>query len=194
MVKVYQTLIFCVVAFIIHQNSQAQKLYFSDNGAVKRMNLDGSGVQTILPSGGQYIAVDGNQNFLFHNDGQQTYRTKLDGTSPALVTDDGAFAGYINLAVIPDYESIVYCGISDDMDDLWYGTYYDDPGTPPTNINNGIVMSGDEEYLDVAYNPSEEKIYFTGYDGMVYSSYQDGTGAGTYCHHCRPTGPLALIT
>ena len=132
MVKVYQTLIFCVVAFIIHQNSQAQKLYFSDNGAVKRMNLDGSGVQTILPSGGQYIAVDGNQNFLFHNDGQQTYRTKLDGTSPALVTDDGAFAGYINLAVIPDYESIVYCGISDDMDDLWYGSYYDDPGDPTT--------------------------------------------------------------
>ena len=39
-------------------------------------------------------------------------------------------------------------------------------------------MSGDEEYLDIAYNPSEEKIYFTGYDGLVYSSYQDGTGAG----------------
>ena len=38
-------------------------------------------------------------------------------------------------------------------------------------------MAGDEEYLDVAYNPSEEKIYFTGYDGMVYSSNQDGTGA-----------------
>ena len=178
MVKVYQTLIFCVVALIIHQNSQAQKLYFSDNGAVKRMNLDGSGVQTILPSAGQYIAVDGNQNFLFHNDGQQTYRTKLDGTSPALVTDDGAFAGYVNLAVIPDYESIVYCGISDDMDDLWYGSYYDDPGTPPVNINNGITMAGDEEYLDVAYNPSEEKIYFTGYDGAVYSSFQDGSGAG----------------
>ena len=33
-------------------------------------------------------------------------------------------------------------------------------------------MPGDEEYLDVAYNPSEEKIYFTGYDGMVYSSDQ----------------------
>ena len=99
MVKVYQTLIFCVIAFIIHQNSQAQKLYFSDNGAVKRMNLDGSGVQTILPSGGQYIAVDGNQNLLFHNDGQQTYSTKLDGTSPALITDDGAFAGYHKLVL-----------------------------------------------------------------------------------------------
>ena len=83
MVKVYQTLIFCVIAFIIHQNSQAQKLYFSDNGAVKRMNLNGSGVETILPSGGRYIAVDGHQNLLFHNNGIETCRTKLDGTSPS---------------------------------------------------------------------------------------------------------------
>ena len=29
--------------------------------------------------------------------GQQTYRTKLDGTSPTLITDDGAFAGYHEL-------------------------------------------------------------------------------------------------
>src|SRR5688572_6097661 len=131
MVNVYRTLIFCVVAFIIHPNTQAQKLYFSDNGVVKRMNLDGSGVETILPSGGQYIAVDGYMNRLFHNDGQETYSTKLDGTSPVLVTDDGAFAGYGNLAVIPDYESIVYCGTSDDMDYLWYGSYYDDETIPP---------------------------------------------------------------
>ncbi len=74
------------------------------------------------------------------------------------------------------------------------GAYYDDPGTPPTNINNGITMSGDEEYLDVAYNPSEEKIYFTGYDGLVYSSYQDGTGAGPVVVLSELTGPLALIT
>ena len=52
-------------------------------------------------------------------------------------------------------------------------------------INNGIVMPGDEEYLDVAYDPSEEKIYFTGYDGMVYSSDQNGTGAG---HRLSPSG------
>ncbi|HEX6223096.1 MAG TPA: gliding motility-associated C-terminal domain-containing protein [Chryseolinea sp.] len=177
MVKVYQTLIFCVIAFIIHPNSQAQKLYFTDNGAVKRMNLDGSGVQTVLSSAGQYIAVDGNQNLLFHNDGQELYSTKLDGTSPMLITDDGAFAGYNNFAVIPDYEALVLCGITDDMDDLWYGSYYGDPGTPTTRINTGLTMPGDEEYLDVAYNPSEEKIYFTGYDGKVYSAFQDGSGA-----------------
>ena len=173
MVKVYRTLIFCVIAFIIHQNSQAQKLYFTDNGAVKRINLDGSGVQTILPSGGQYIAVDGNLNFLFHNNGAETWRTKLDGTSPTLITDDGAFAGYQNFAVIPDYESLVLCGISDDMDELWYGDYYGDPVlNPPNEITTGIVMPGDEEYLDVAYDATEEKIYFTGYDGKVYSADQ----------------------
>ncbi|HZB13084.1 MAG TPA: hypothetical protein VE467_08655, partial [Chryseolinea sp.] len=177
MVKVYQTLIFCVFAFIIHQNSQAQKLYFSDNGVIKRINLDGTGVETIVPAGGNYIAVDGYQNLLFHNDGQETYRTKLDGTSPELITDDGAMAGYNNFAAIPDYEALIYCGIPDDMDDLWYGSYYDDPGTQPTRINNGIDMPGDEEYLDIAYNPSEEKIYFTGYDGWIYSSFQDGTVA-----------------
>ena len=62
------------------------------------------------------------------------------------------------------------------------------------NINNGIVMSGDEEYLDVAYNPSEEKIYFTGYDGVGLLFLSGWHWRWTYCHHLRPTGPLALIT
>ena len=51
-----------------------------------------------------------------------------------LITDDGAFAGYNNFAVIPDYEDIVYCGISDDMDDLWYGDYYGDPANFSTYV------------------------------------------------------------
>jgi gliding motility-associated-like protein len=180
MVKVYQTLIFCVVFFIVYQTSQAQKLYFSDNGDVKRMNLDGTAVQDIVagtPYGFNYIAVDGYSNLLFYNNGQETYSSRLDGTSQAQITNDGAFAGYANIAVIPDYEVLIYVGISDDMDDLWRGSYYDDPSTPPTFLTTGITMAGDEEYLDVAYNASEEKIYFTGYDGAIYSAYQDGSGA-----------------
>jgi hypothetical protein len=192
MVKVYRTLIFCVITSIIYQTSQAQKLYFSDGGAVKRMNLNATGVETIVPAGGNnYIAVDGNANYLFYNDGQETYRSFLDGSSPSLVTDDGAFAGYSNFAVIPDYESVIYVGISDDMDDLWYGSYYDDPGTPPTMLTTGISMGGDEEYLDIAYNPSEEKIYFTGYDGAVYSCYQDGSGAAMIAGS-NAVGPIGV--
>ncbi len=180
MVKVYRTLIFCVVFLIFYQSTQAQKLYYCEAGVVKRMNLDGTGIQTIIPYGTyghDFIAVDGYNNYLFYNDGQQTYRSSLDGSDPVLITDDGAFAGYSNLAVIPDYEYVVYVGISDDMDQLWLGSYYDDPSSPPVVINNGITMSGDEEYLDVAYNPSEEKIYFTGADGAVYSSSYNGAGA-----------------
>lgn len=182
MVKVYQAFIFCVFVLTIHQTSQAQKLYFTDNGDVKRMNLDGSGVQTIVPGtpyGYNYIAVDGGYNLLFYNNGQETFSSRLDGTNQIKITDDGAFAGYSNIAAIPDYESIIYVGISDDQDDLWRGSYYDDPSTPPVFLTTGINMGGDEEYLDVAYNPSEEKIYFTGYNGAVYSAYQDGSGAAT---------------
>lgn len=156
------------------------------------MNLNATGVETIVPAGNHnYIAVDGNANFLFYNDGQETYRSFLDGSSPSLVTDDGAFAGYSNLAVIPDYESVIYVGISDDQDDLWYGSYYDDPSTPPTMLTTGISMGGDEEYLDIAYNPSEEKIYFTGYDGAVYSCYQDGSGA-TMIAGSNAIGPIGV--
>ena len=49
------------------------------------------------------------------------------------------------------------------------------PSTPPTMITTGITMGGDEEYLDVAYNISDENIYFTGYNDAIYSSYPDGT-------------------
>ena len=146
MVKVYRALIFLSFILLISNPSFAQKLYFSDGGIIKRMNLNGTSVETIVPSGGVYLTVDGDNGFLFSNDTQESYRAFLDGTSPALVTDDGAFAGYANFCAIPDYESLVYVGISDDMDDLWYGSYYDDPSTPPTVINNGIVMVGDEEY------------------------------------------------
>ena len=181
MVKVYQALIFCVFVLNINQTIQAQKLYFSDNGDVKRMNLDGSGVQNIVlgtPYDFNYIAVDGNANLLFYNNGQETFSSKLDGTLQTKITDDGAFAGYSNITAIPDYESLIYVGITDDQDDLWKGSYYDDPATPPVFLTTGITMPGDEEYLDVAYNPSEEKIYFTGYNGAVYSAVADGSGAG----------------
>jgi gliding motility-associated-like protein len=191
MVKVYWTLIFSTFIIFLSSSVQAQKIYFSDNGTVKRMNLDGTSVQTIVPSGGNYITVDGDGGFLFYNDGAESYRAFLDGTSPSLVTDDGAFAGYNNYCAVPDYESLVYVGISDDMDDLWYGSYYDNPSTPPVRINNGINMGGDEEYFDVTYSKGEEKIYYTGYDNIIYSSNLDGSGAaivvGSNAH-----GPLGI--
>lgn len=195
MVKVYQALIFCVVILSISQQSQAQKLYYSEAGVVKRANLDGTGIETIVPYGTyghNYIAVDGNNNYLFYNDTQETYRSRLDGSEATLVTDDGAFAGYTNLAVIPDYESVVYVGVFDDEDDLWLGSYYDDPGTEPVLINNGITMAGDEEYLDIAYNPSEEKIYFTGADGAVYSSSYNGAGALMIVATTNASGPIGV--
>ncbi len=194
MVKVYQALIFCVFILVVTQTSQAQKLYFSDNGDVKRMNLDGSGVQTIVPGtpyGFSYIAVDGHANLLFYNNGQETFRSALDGTSQAKITDDGAFAGYSNIVAIPDYEVLIYAGITDDQDDLWRGSYYDDPSTPPAFLTTGISMPSDEEYVDMAYNPSEEKIYFTGYNGAVYSAYQDGTGA-TMLVSANASGPIGV--
>lgn len=194
MVKVYQALIFCVFVLVINQNSQAQKLYFSDNGDVKRMNLDGSGVQIIVPGtpyGYGYIAVDGHANLLFYNNGQETFRSALDGTSEEKITDDGAFAGYSNIVAIPDYEVLIYAGITDDQDDLWRGSYYDDPLTNPVLLATGITMPSDEEYIDMAYNPSEEKIYFTGYDGALYSAYQDGTGATTLVT-ANASGPVGV--
>ncbi len=178
MVKVYQTLIFCAIFTISFHHSFSQKIYFSDGGAVKRMNLNATGVETIIPGTTfQYIAVDAltAPGFLFYNNGQETRSALLDGTSPALITDDGAFAGYSNIATAPDYEALVYVGISDDMDDLWHGSYYDTPSTPPTMINNGINMGGDEEYLDVVYNIGDGKLYYTGADNAVYSSYPDGS-------------------
>ena len=74
MVKVYQALIFCVFVLVINQTSQAQKLYFADNGDVKRMNLDGSGVQIIVPGtpyGFNYIAVDGMPTCFFITTGRR---------------------------------------------------------------------------------------------------------------------------
>ena len=194
MVKVYQALTFCVFILIVNQTTQAQKLYFSDNGDVKRMNLDGSGVQTIVtgtPYDFSFIAVDGSANLLFYNNGQETFRSALDGTSQVKITDDGAFAGYSNIVAIPDYEVLIYAGITDDQDDLWRGSYYDDPSTPPVFLPTGITMPSDEEYLDMAYNPSEEKIYFTGYNGAVYSAYQDGTGATTLVS-ANASGPIGV--
>jgi gliding motility-associated-like protein len=181
MVKVYRALIFLVLTFIIYQTTEAQKLYFVDGGDVKRMNLDGTSVETIVPQGTfgfNTLAVDGYNNFIFYNDGMSTFRAALDGTNPVEVTNHGAFAGYSSFAVIPDYESVIYVGVADDEDDLWYGSYYDDPTTPAVLLTTGITMAGDEEYGDIAYNPSQEKIYFSGYDnGAVYSAFQDGTGA-----------------
>src|SRR5687768_15524614 len=100
MVKVYWTFIFSTFIIFLSSGVQAQKLYFSDNGTVKRMNLDGTSIETIVPSGGNYITVDGDAGFLFYNDGAESYRSFLDGTSPSLVTDDGAFAGYNNYCAI----------------------------------------------------------------------------------------------
>lgn len=195
MIKVYRTFIFCITLSFLYHNSQAQKLFFSDGGDVKRINLDGSGVQTIVagtPYDFTYIAVDGHNNLLFYNNGQETYSSKLDGTSQTKITDDGAFAGYSNIAAIPDYESLIYVGIPDDQDDLWRGSYYDDPSTPPAFLATGISMSLDEEYRDVSYNPSEEKIYFTGDDGNVYSSYQDGSGAVMIGGGTLASGPIGV--
>jgi gliding motility-associated-like protein len=195
MVKVYRNLIFCLAFSFLFFNSQAQKLYFSDGGDVKRINLDGTGVQTVVtgsPYDYNYIAVDGYNNLLFYNNGQETYSSKLDGTSPAQLTNDGAFAGYSNIAVVPDYEVLIYAGITDDQDDLWRGSYYDDPGTPPVLLTTGINMGTDEEYYDIAYNSSEEKIYVTGYDGNVYSCYQDGTGAGMISGSTLASGPIGV--
>ena len=194
MVKVYQALIFFVFVLVLNQTSQAQKLYFADNGDVKRMNLDGSGVQTIVtgtPYSFGYIAVDGHANLLFYNNGQETFRSALDGTSEEKITDDGAFAGYSNIVAIPDYEVLIYAGITDDQDDLWRGGYYDDPSTPPVFLTTGITMASDEEYIDMAYNPSEEKIYFTGYNGAVYSAFQDGAGAAMLIS-ANASGPIGV--
>ena len=145
------------------------------------MNLNGSLIETIVTSSNyDYIAVDGDLGFLFFNDSQESYRAFLDGSSPAPVTDDGAFAGYTNIAVVPDYESLIYVGISDDQEEIYIGSYYDSPPTDPTELITGIVMVGDTEYNDVVYNKSNEKIYFTSLDdGLIYSCNLDGTGAIT---------------
>ena len=103
MVKVYRALIFLVLTFIIYQTTEAQKLYFVDGGDVKRMNLDGTSVETIVPQGAfgfNTLAVDGYNNFIFYNDGMSTFRAALDGTNPVEVTNHGAFAGYSSFAVI----------------------------------------------------------------------------------------------
>lgn len=192
MQKVYWTLIFSTFIFFLSSVTQAQKIYFSDGGVVKRVNLNGTSVETIVASDGSYIAVDGNAGLLFYNNSQTTHRAFLDGSSPVVLTDDGAFAGYAAIEVVPDYEMVFYCGITDDMDDMYSGSYYDDEFTPPVVINNGIVMSGDVEYLDIAYNKSEERIYFTGYDQNLYSSDLDGSNVGYLVGTGDALGPLGV--
>ncbi|HKZ37013.1 MAG TPA: Ig-like domain-containing protein, partial [Chryseolinea sp.] len=181
MLKVYWALSIFVLLTIASRPLLAQKIYFSESGSVKRMNLDGSLTETIVTGTNyNYIAVDGDQGFLFYNDSQESFRAFLDGTSPAPVTDDGAFAGYTNIAAVPDYESLIYIGISDDQEEIYIGSYYDTPLTDPTEIITGITMMGDVEYNDVAYNKSNEKIYFTSLDnGLIYSCNLDGSGAIT---------------
>jgi gliding motility-associated-like protein len=181
MLKVYWALSICFLLTIAFQPLSAQKIYFTESGSVKRMNLDGSVTQTIVTGTNyHYIAVDGDQGFLFYNDSQESFRAFLNGSSPAAVTDDGPFAGYTNIAAVPDYESLIYVGISDDQEEIYMGSYYDSPPTNPTEIITGIVMVGDTEYNDVAYNKSNEQIYFTSLDnGLVYSCNLDGTGANT---------------
>ncbi len=169
----------CLSIFIILFHSvadvSAQKIYYSENGAVKRANLDGTGIQTVVASGGTFIAYDADNDFLFYSDTQLIYRSAGDGTGAVQIGDFGAFAGYTNMDVFPGNEQIFYTGVSDDMNDLWVGSYYDaitDSQTPITPSGNS-----NDEYSDLAYNEQEDYIYISDISGSgpIYQTDVSGS-------------------
>jgi len=61
-------------------NGVAQKLYFTENGVVKSINFDGTGLSTLPVSAGRYVAVDAGEGYLFYSNITEIYRSLLDGS------------------------------------------------------------------------------------------------------------------
>ncbi|HYG19107.1 MAG TPA: Ig-like domain-containing protein, partial [Ohtaekwangia sp.] len=168
----------------------AQRLYYVDDGVLRVCNLDGTGLTGVGVGGQSMVAADPYNGYLFYGNTLEFYRANLDGTSPVQLTDFGAFAGYNSMDTDPNNESLVYVGISDDMDDIWRGSYYDTPSDNQVNITPSGIPT--EEFTDICFNRATENVYVSGYnDGSIYesdimgSSYRLITSDNAY-------GPIAV--
>lgn len=168
--KVLLTIVFLNVLTL---SGIAQKIYYFDNNTIKRANLDGTGAQTVVTGSYPLVAVDVFNGYLFYSNTLEFFRANLDGTSPVKIADYGAFAGYQSMDTEPNDESLLYVGISDDMDDLWIGSYYDTPADNQTRITPAGIP--ETEYLDVCYNRFTNRVYMTDYNGTIYETDIDGS-------------------
>ncbi len=163
-----------IILFHSVADVSAQKIYYAENGAVKRANLDGTGIQIVVPSGASFIAYDADNDFLFYSSTTEIYRSAGDGTGAVQIGDFGAFAGYSNMDVFPGNEQIFYVGITDDMDEVWLGSYYDAITDNQINITPSAIPSN--EFLDIAYNEAEDFLYYSDYNnGAIFQSDASGS-------------------
>jgi gliding motility-associated-like protein len=148
-------------------NVFAQKIYITQSGVLKSMNFDGTGVSGSLGNGGyiDYIAIDQQSGYLFYNDNSsEVWRANLDGSSPVMISSNGAMAGFTRFDVNPDDQKLILAAV-EDMDGIW-----EDPYTPILDNETEIVsiIGTERDFLDIAFNRDDGTFYATGVDGAIY--------------------------
>ncbi len=163
--------------------ARADLIYYSDTGLlspgrsvnhIKRANLDGTGVQTVLTATGTEfvgIAFDVANGFMYSGDQNTIFRTNLDGT------------GRVNLA------STVNAYASDIELDLAHGKiYWGQGGVVPTQVfranldgsNVQTLLSRNSfNFAGLAIDPTGGKLYYAIGDTIGVSNL-DGTGQATF--------------
>ncbi len=163
----------------------ADFIYWSDTGLlspgrsvthIKRANLDGTGVQTILTATGTGfggIAFDAAHGYLYSGDNQFIFRTNLDGTGRVNLTPIGG-AGATGDVELDLLHGRIYWNVTDAAPTLIRSANLDGSNATTLVSKPSGLLEG------IALNPAAGKMYYTFTDGTIDVANLDGTSPGVF--------------